>query len=424
MRILWFAITPCGAAEKLTPGSFTAGWLASLEQQVKHDPFIDLSVSFYYNGELEPFEYNSVQYYPVSRGRGQSKFAKLMDRLEAYQENRDERYIEKLVKVIETVRPDVIHIHGTEDNFGLIQKYIQLPVVFSIQSLLTPYCEKFFSGIPRSVASSKENFSSKLLIDSVRNNFFLFSKWAKREVEMLKPARFIIGRTSWDKRATRILAPKSLYFVGNEIMRSSFYSRVWQKQAFSPTITIVTTMSGGLYKGLESVLKTAAVLTAHHFNFQWLVIGQTESGKYPQMVQRWIKKDYSQNGVVFMGSKTESELVEILCEADIYCQVSHIENSPNSLCEAMLLGMPVVATFAGGTDSMLESGSQGMLVQDGDSYSLAGAITELAEDFEKSRQYGQNARKAALERHDPKKVANEIIDVYKAIYSLVNKSEL
>jgi len=183
-------------------------------------------------------------------------------------------------------------------------------------------------------------------------------------------------------------------------------------------------MSGGLYKGLESVLKTAAVLTAHNFNFQWLVIGQTESGKYPQMVQRWIKKDYSQNGVVFMGSKTESELVEILCEADIYCQVSHIENSPNSLCEAMLLGMPVVATFAGGTDSMLESGSQGMLVQDGDSYSLAGAITELAEDFEKSRQYGQNARKAALERHDPKKVANEIIDVYKAIYSLVNKSEL
>jgi len=73
---------------------------------------------------------------------------------------------------------------------------------------------------------------------------------------------------------------------------------------------------------------------------------------------------------------------------------------------------------------MLESGSQGMLVQDGDSYSLAGAITELAEDFEKSRQYGQNARTAALERHDPKKVANEIIDVYKAIYSLVNKSEL
>lgn len=424
MRILWFAITPCGAAEKLTPGSFTAGWLASLEQQVKLDPLIDLAVSFYYNGELDPFEYKSVQYYPVARGRGQTKFAKIMDRLEAYQANRDERYVEKLIRVIETVRPDVIHIHGTEDNFGLIQKYIQLPVVFSIQSLLTPYCEKYFSGIPRSVASSKENFSSKLLIDSVVNNFFLFSKWAKREVEMLKPARFIIGRTSWDKRATRILAPKSLYFVGNEIMRSSFYSKEWKKSAFDTKIKIVTTMSGGLYKGMESVLKTAAVLTDYKFDFEWLVVGQTESGKFPQMVQRWLKQDYAVNGVTFLGSKTEPELVEILCGADIYCQVSHIENSPNSLCEAMLLGMPVVATFAGGTDSMLENGSQGMLVQDGDSYSLAGAITELAGDFEKSREYGQNARKAALERHDPKKVANEIIDVYKAIYSLVNKSEL
>ncbi|SEI40445.1 Glycosyltransferase involved in cell wall bisynthesis [Dyadobacter koreensis] len=424
MRILWFAITPCGAAEKLTPGSFTAGWLAALEQQVKHDPFIDLSVSFYYNGKMDPFEYKSVQYYPVSRGRGQTKLAKLLDRLEAYQSNRDERYIEKLVKVIETVRPDVIHIHGTEDNFGLIQKYVQLPVVFSIQSLLTPYREKFFSGIPYNVASSKENLSSKLLVDSVRNNFFLFSKWAKREVEMLKPARFVIGRTSWDKRATRILAPKSLYFVGNEIMRNSFYRHEWKKQAFSPTIKIVTTMSGGLYKGLESVLKTAAILTCHNFDFQWLVVGQTESGKYPQMVQRWLKKDYSANGITFLGSKTESELVDILCDADLYCQVSHIENSPNSLCEAMLLGMPVVATFAGGTDSMLENGLQGMLVQDGDSYSLAGAIKELAEDFEKSRWYGQNARQTALERHDPKKVANEIIDVYKEIYSLVNKIEI
>jgi len=424
VRILWFAITPCGAAEKLTPGSFTAGWLASLEQQVKHDPFIDLSVSFYYNGELAPFEYKSVQYYPVSRGRGQSKIAKLLDRLEAYQTNRDERYIEKLVEIIETVRPDVIHIHGTEDNFGLVQKYIQLPVVFSIQSLLTPYREKFFSGIPKSVATAKESFSSKILIDSVRNNFYLFSKWAEREVEMLKPARFIIGRTAWDKRATRILAPKSLYFTGNEIMRSSFYNRQWDKKAFSPTIKIVTTMSGGLYKGLESVLNTAAVLTASGIDFQWLVVGQNESGRYPSLVKRWLKKDYAANNIVFLGGKTETELAEILCGADIYCQVSHIENSPNSLCEAMLLGMPVVATFAGGTDSLLENGSEGMLVQDGDSYSLAGAICELAADFEKSRQFGLKARNTALERHDPKKVANEIIDAYKAIYSLVNKSEL
>ncbi|MFT3932614.1 MAG: glycosyltransferase family 4 protein [Chitinophagaceae bacterium] len=421
MKILWYTMTPCGAGEKLMPNLFIAGWLAALEQQVKQDQSIDLSVCFYHNEPMDPFIYKSVTYYPVYKETGKSKLTKFKTRIKSFGTNSDAPFIAQLVSVAETVKPDIIHVHGCEENFGLIQEHIKTPLVISIQSLLNPYCEKFFSGIPLQFASKNETLTAKLLFDSAKHQFFLLSKWAKREARILQNAEFIIGRTSWDKRITRILAPKSTYFTGNEIMRQPFYNSKWDKKSFGSTIRIVTTMSGGLYKGLESVLKTAAILTSHNLDFEWTVIGQAETDKYPKMVSRWLNKSYLQNKVMLVGRKNERDVVSILCNADIYCQVSHIENSPNSLCEAMLLGMPIAATFAGGTDSMLKNGHDGLLVQDGDSLSLAGTIIELATDFEKSKQYGSNARQTALVKHNPQKVAKEVIDAYKKIYSVTNE---
>lgn len=421
MKILWFTITPCGAANKLSPDLCVAGWLAALEQQIKLNKSIDLSVCFYHNGEVSPFEYDFVKYYPINKGLNNNKLNKFINRINLYKTNFDTSYISKLVEIIKVVKPDIIHIHGSEENFGLVHDHTSIPIIISIQGLLNPYCEKFFSGIPLSIALKNERFISKLLMDSLRNHYFLFSKWAKRETEILKNAKFIIGRTNWDRRITRILAPKSKYFVGNEIMRNAFYTKEWNKSSFNKKIQIVTTMSGGFCKGLESVLKTASLLTDHCFDFEWIVIGQLDSDNYPNMVKRWLKKEYRENSIVLCGIKNESEVVNILCKSDIYCQVSHVENSPNSVCEAMLLGMPIVATLAGGTDSILENFKEGLLVQEGDSFSLAGTILELANDFLKSKQYGINARQTALVRHDPQRVATEIMDVYKEIYSWANK---
>lgn len=421
MKVLWFTLTPCGAGKKLTPENFIAGWLASLEQQIKLDKGIDLHVCFYYNGEIESFVHESVTYHPIKRGRGKLKVNKFIDRLSLFNSQRDKPYIAKLTDVVEKVKPDVIHVHGCEENFGLVQDFTNIPLVISIQSLLNPYVEKFFSGIPLSIASKHEKLKSKLLFDSAKNQFYLFSMWANREKKILKPAKFIIGRTNWDKRITRILAPNSRYYIGNEIMRDAFYEKKWSKTIFDEKISLVSTISGGLYKGLESVLKVASILSEYKFNFEWLIIGQLEHDDYPCMIKNWLDKDFIKTNVKLLGKKSEIEVADILCQSDIYCQVSHIENSPNSVCEAMLLGLPIVATFAGGTDSIIQNSVEGILVQDGDSLSMAGAVIEMAKNFDKSKSYGDHARKTALIRHNREKVAHEIIDVYKNIL-IVNES--
>ena len=116
-----------------------------------------------------------------------------------------------------------------------------------------------------------------------------------------------------------------------------------------------------------------------------------------------------------MGRKSADKLVSILLSSDIFCQVSHIENSPNSLCEAMLLGMPIIATMAGGTDSLLTNKVDGIIVQDGDSYSLAGAILEMSKNFNQASAYGINAYNKAFQRHNQTKITDEVIGAYNAI---------
>jgi glycosyltransferase involved in cell wall biosynthesis len=106
-----------------------------------------------------------------------------------------------------------------------------------------------------------------------------------------------------------------------------------------------------------------------------------------------------------------------MLKADIFVHPSHIENSPNSLCEAMLLGMPVIATAVGGVLSMLNDKQEGILIQDGDPYSMAGAVLELIANRNYAKKLGLNARSKAMEKHDPDKIANQLMTAYFSVLS-------
>jgi glycosyltransferase involved in cell wall biosynthesis len=213
-----------------------------------------------------------------------------------------------------------------------------------------------------------------------------------------------------------LLAPQAHYYVGNEIIRSSFYQNRWSRSTFSDHLQIVTTISGGLYKGLETIVSTSEILISNDFkDFKWIVVGLSDTDTIAQIVKKWKKINYPNLNIFLIGSKNENEIVDILLQSDIYCQVSHIENSPNSLCEAMLLGMPIIASFAGGTDSILENKKEGVLVQDGDPYSLAGAIVEMSNNYDLAVSYAKSAVATANKRHDKKNIVLNLLEIYKEL---------
>jgi len=122
-----------------------------------------------------------------------------------------------------------------------------------------------------------------------------------------------------------------------------------------------------------------------------------------------------------MGSLAAEDLAEELTKSTIYIHPSHIENSPNSVCEAMLTGMPVIATLAGGIPSIVDNLKEGILVQDGDPYALAGAIVELLKDPGQARKLGETAREKALSRHRPENIINQLTGIYSRILNTTSE---
>ena len=419
MKVLWFANSPCGSVRRDKKKLVTGGWLISLEDEIKNNPKLELNVAFLSSKEEAPFYFEGVRYYPIYVPTSKSKIGHIFDRRRS-QQSLDKLLLAKLLKVVKDVKPLLIHIHGTERSFGIIQKYVaDIPIVFSIQGLLAPYSEKFFSGIPCDYAMKKENAINRLKGVDIKRVYGNFLYGGKRECNFLKNAEFVMGRTSWDEKVTGLLNPSRKYFVVNEILRPPFYDKHWNKKKFNDKKNIVSIISPGIYKGLENLLKSAYLLkTYSNMDFIWNVVGLSVDADYVKLCEEYTNIKSDDVGVHYLGVQTADKLSDILVDSDIYCHVSHIENSPNSVCEAMLIGMPIVATFAGGTNSILKDGEEGCLVQDGDPYSTAGTIQKMANSFDVCHSFGVNAREKASKRHNPENVAKELLESYHKILDI------
>lgn len=412
--ILWFSLSPCGSLRRSATKRVIQGWMISLEDEVKKHRDIDLHVAYFSETDKESFEFEGVTYHPLFNPRSKNPLVRILDRSKSILKI-DDKLLPLMLNVVEEVRPNLIHIHGTEERFGLIQEYVKnIPVVFSIQGLLAPYSEKYFSGLPNKAIYGFESWKDKLKLVSYRNEFKNFYERGKRECGYLKKAQYIFGRTAWDEYITGFINNQRKYYVVDEILRSQFYKKKWNKENYyDKTFKIVSTISDGIYKGYETVLKTAHLLKQYSdIDFEWYVAGYNGESKWVKIAEQYTKIKSDNVNIKLLGRIDAEQLSSLLADSDVYVHVSHIENSPNSVCEAMLVGIPIVASFAGGTASLLKTKEDGILVQDGDPYVYAGAIIHLFQHFDFAKQMGQSARVKAIERHDPQRIANQLLDAY------------
>ncbi|HTH82297.1 MAG TPA: glycosyltransferase, partial [Mucilaginibacter sp.] len=182
-----------------------------------------------------------------------------------------------------------------------------------------------------------------------------------------------------------------------------------------------TTIWGNIYKGLETLMDCARLLDHINIEYEWQLAGIGQNDEVVRIASKGNKHPVSAN-IKFLGMINEASLIEGLLQSHIYIATSHIENSPNSLCEALILGMPCIATNAGGTGSLMEDNKEGVLIQDGDPYAMAGAIIELKDDYKKAIKYGAQARERALLRHDQQKITNDLLSIYETILQDKNES--
>lgn len=404
MRVLWFSNTPA-AGDEFVSNNGSGGWLKSLDKAIQDK--VDLHVVFHDKGYPSEFKVGNTMYYCVASSSLRQHF---IDKIRMLMGKKHSE-IDRCLEVISKVKPDIIHIHGTEAIWiQIVERVSGIPIVLSVQAIVTVMINKYYSGIQKGDLS---------FFSPYKKVYKFYNKRAVDERIYVKNVNYLLGRTDWDRRVYSVLAPNAQYFVCNEVLRDGFYSSYWQEPIINDKLIIHTTTGTLLFKGLETVCKSIDLLNGVGINVEWRIAGVDADSEYLKVIKRKLRTDFPRRGLVLLGALNEKELINRMLEAHIYVSPSHQDNSPNALCEATMLGMPCICTCAGGSSTIVKDGVTGIVIQDGDPWAMAGAVLELSRDRERANRFAVQARREALSRHNKKEIINNLVSIYNTI--LVNK---
>lgn len=417
MKILWFSVTPSQFVA-FNNGHNGGGWIASLEELVSKEVDVELGIAFEYPFCESKRRQNNVIYYPIDTAVSKfKKISKFFNPLEF-----EKKFIiPKCLEIISDFKPDIIHIFGSENQFGLLTFYTKIPIIIHMQGSLPPcYNARFpitinFKDI---LLSTHYTITKKL---SEFRNLNIFRLRAQREINILKQTKYFFGRTHWDKSIIRIFNPNAEYFYCSEVLRNTFYDGKEWNFRNQKRLIIVSTISTPLYKGLDVVLKTAKILKEEcHLNFIWKIIGI----KQAPFIEAHFNIRAIDVSVEMLGCLSAEDVKEELLKAHFYVHPSYIDNSPNSVCEAQILGVPVICCNVGGVSSLIDDNVTGFLVPANDPFKIADIIYTNAIDKDKLNKISKQEIIVAQKRHSKKQIIRDLFFAYRSILNQSNHNML
>lgn len=414
MKILWLINIPLPEASLLMKDEQIpfGGWLVNTSQELIKEDGVELSIAFPKKGisKYKKIIGSRVHYYafePVKKSR--------ISNLE-------------FEEIINEVKPDIVHIFGTELAHTLsmvnICKKKDQKFVISIQGLVSIISKHIFSNLPWKVCYGA-TLRNLLRIDNVAGLKKLFFKRGKNEIEAIERADHVIGRTTWDRACAKQINPDVEYHFCNEILREEFYKHKWDISKCEE-YTIFVSQAHYPIKGLHYVLEAMPLILKRFPKAKLYISGKdiTKSDSlkdkvlmtyYGKYIKGLIRDLNLENSVEFTGLLDEKKMCKRFLKTNVFVSASTIENESNSLSEAKILGVPSVASYVGGVVDRVEHNKDGFTYQHDAPYMLAHFVCEIFANKELALNFSENARKNALKVHDKKNNTNNLLGIYKKI---------
>ena len=248
-------------------------------------------------------------------------------------------------------------------------------------------------------------------------------KSALMESEIFSLSNNFMGRTDWDKHIVKLYNPNAIYYHVDEILREEFYLDKFKEYKRQTSLKIVSTISASTYKGIDIVLKLSKLLKEFNFDFNWTIIGITKNDSFLNYFSKKEKVNLSNYPISFVGKKTASEIVDLHMQSDVFIHPSYIDNSPNSVCEAQILGLPVIACNAGGLSSIIKDKVDGFLVPTNGIHEISYILMHKFQDEILINKIKSNAQIVSQKRHNKDKILNSLISTYKNIIFASNNKK-
>lgn len=328
--------------------------------------------------------------------------------------------VRKQIKsIIDEVCPDVIHVFGTEmphtiacvDSVENKEK-----IVISIQGIVSEYAKYYLNGIPRKAYLTGGFVDGEL--QTIISQYKEFCKRSENEIKAIKSVSHVIGRTDWDRACVKKINSKCSYHFCSETLRDSFYGKRWDINSVERN-SIFVCQGDYPIKGLHNLLEALPAVVRKCPNTKVYVAGWDGFIKkglpYGKYIKNMIRKKGLDRHIFFIGMIGEEQVCEYLLKAHVTIMPSNIENSPNSIGEAMLIGTPVIASFTGGIPSILNHGTEGLLYQHDSKVMLSYYIDKVFRDDSFAQYLSLNSRKRAEVSYDKKNNLQQLLNIYHKI---------
>ena len=418
MKILWVCsiMLPRIASSLQMSSSNKEGWITGLSDMIveqSENNHMKLAVCFPVplKSELLQGEVDGISYFTFHEDT--SKPWKYEETIET-----------ELALILETYQPDLIHVFGTEFPHSLAMANVvdqNKPLLVGLQGLCFAIAPLYALGVPEKV-QKQFLFRDLLKMDNIHLQQKKFYIRGRREKELLNKITHVTGRTDFDRKEVLSVNSRLKYHFMNEILRPEFYGSRWSYEKCEPFRIF---MSQGNYplKGLHFMLEAMPALLEKYPEIKLYIAGdkitnyetlkdKIKISSYGKFLLRKIKEHKLESAVVFLGKLDSKEMCQEYLKANVYLSASTLENSPNSVGEAMLLGMPVVSSDVGGVRNMLEHLEEGYLYQTDNKEALIAAIGKVFDMGKGSRELGNRARAHAMVTHDKLVNYHRLLDIY------------
>lgn len=419
MNILWITNILFPEAEQMLTGKgelrSSGGWMLGAANALLQNFKIELAVASVSEKVKKLTKINGKQiiYYILPKGKGNEKI------------NMD--YCSYWQQISKELNPDIVHIHGTEYSQG----YAYMVacgcdnVVISIQGLTSVYYYYYYYGMTKMDIYRNMTFRD-FLRGSVLKGQELFKQRSVYEIEMLKMAKYVIGRTSWDMARVWAINPNAKYHFCNETLRAEFYDGAEWSYGKCNKHSIFLSQAGYPIKGLHQVLKAMPLILRHYPDAQVRIAGaditrstsiveKLELSGYGKYIKSLIQ-NYSLDGkITFTGKLNAEQMKHEYLSTNVFVCPSSIENSPNSLGEAQILGTPCIASYVGGIMDMMK-GNEDNLYRFEEIEMLAEKICRVFADGSKHI----NMIEKASKRHSQVGNSVRLYNIYQSIKGVID----
>lgn len=337
--------------------------------------------------------------------------------------------VPRFASVLKEYQPDVIHIWGTEypHTLAMLQACEALDLldhtVVSVQGLCHILAGHYTQGLPPAVC---RGFTLRDLLrwDNIALQKKKFALRGENERKALALSRHVIGRTEFDLACTRAVNPESYYHFCGETLRQPFYEGRWRYDTCRKHRIFASSRSYPV-KGFHYLLEAAAQVAKRFPDVTVAVPGTSylTGSRKERLLRdgyaRYLRKRTIELGledrIEFLGSLSAEEMKEAYLSCNVFVLPSTVENSPNSLGEAMLLGTPCVAADVGGVTTLLDHPWEGYVYPSTAPYMLAHYIEKVFSLGGEAEELGRLAQIHAGRTHDPEKNMGELLKTYREL---------